>query len=204
MLSPVRTARELSPVRLPSPLVDPFPGRLVELSGGPGTARLTTAASVVRRAQLAGETSVWIAPEGAALFPPDLDEVGVDLGALLFVRVPAPAGSGGLFRAAAMLLGSGAFGVLVLDLRSGPARIPPAVQGRLLGSARDHASRVLFLTEKSAGTESLGSLVGVRVEPRRVRVGAGMYVVETRVLKNKLGLPLDDPLEHRRGPWGLG
>lgn len=182
----------------------PAASALMELSGGPGSARLSLAASLVRRAQLEGETVAWIQPGTAAgLFPPDLLEAGIDLDALPFVRLPAGAPRDAPFRAAEMLVRSGAFGLVVLDARDGPARVPAAVQGRLLAAAREHRSRVLFLTDKSAGTESVGSLVGLRVEPRRVRVGRGTFVIETRVLKNKQGLPLDDPVEHRRGPWGL-
>jgi hypothetical protein len=103
-----------------------------------------------------------------------------------------------------MLLRSGAFGLVVLDAQDGPGRIHPAWQGRLLGAAREHHGRVLFLTGARGHDESIGSLVGLRVEPRRIRVGPGTFVLETRVLKNKHGLPLDDPVEHRRGPWGLG
>lgn len=197
MLTAVRSARALSA----SPA---DPSALLELSGGPGSARLTFAASLIRRAQLDGETVAWIQSAAApGIFLPDLFEAGVDPAALPFVRLPPGAERDAPFRVAEMLVRSGAFGLVVLDARDGPARIPSAVQGRLLAAAREHRSRVVLLTEKSAGTESAGSLVGVRVEPRRVRVGRGTFVIETRVLKNKRGLRLDDPLEHRRGPWGL-
>lgn len=196
MLQAVRSARALSA----SPAASP----LLELSGGPGSARLTLAASLVRRAQLEGETVAWVQPAAApGLFLPDLREAGIDLGALPFVRLPPGAERDAPFRAAEMLVRSGAFGLVVLDVREGPARIPPAVQGRLLGAAREHRSRVVLLTGNGAGAESAGSLVAIRMEPRRVRVGRGTFVIETRVLKNKQGFPLDDPVEHRRGPWGL-
>jgi recombination protein RecA len=177
---------------------------LVELSGGPGSARLTLAASLVRRAQLEGETVAWIqSPAAPGPFLPDLIAAGIDPDALPFVRLPAGAERQAPFRVAEMLVRSGAFGLVVLDARNGPARIPSAVQGRLHAAAREHRSRVVLLTEKSAGTESAGSLVGIRVEPRRIRVGRGTFVIETHVLKNKPGIAMEDAVEHRRGPWGL-
>jgi recombination protein RecA len=198
----VQAARGLSVPSLARPLSDLLPGKLVEVSGGPGSARLTFAASLVRRAQIERETTAWIQREDGLLFPPDLEEAGVDLGALVVVRIPLSSGDG-MFRAAEILLGSGAFGLVILDIRDTRPRIPASVQGRLLSAAREHRSRVLFLTEKPAASESLGSLVGLRLEPRRIRVGTGTFVLETRVLKNKQGLCLDEPVEHRRGPRGL-
>jgi recombination protein RecA len=200
----VQPARALPGLPAPRTLTEQLEGKLVELSGEHGAARLTLAASLVRRAQLEGETAAWIQPAAApAPFLPDLRDSGIDLGALPFVRLPPGAERDAPFRAAEMLARSGAFGLVVLDLRTGPARIPAAVQGRLLAAAREHRSRVVLLTGKTAGTESAGSLVGIRVEPRRIRVGRGTFVIETRVLKNKPGLALEDPVEHRRGPWGL-
>jgi len=204
MLQAVRSARALPGLADPRTLTGQLEGKLVELSGGPGSARLTLAAALIRRAQLEGETAAWIQPAAApGPYLPDLFEAGIDPGALPFVRLPVGAGREAPFRAAEMLVRSGAFGLVVLDVRNEPARIPSAVQGRLLTAAREHRSRVVLLTEKTSGAESAGSLVGIRVEPRRVRVGRGTFVIETNVLKNKLGTALEDPLEHRRGPWGL-
>jgi len=204
MIQAVQSARALPGFADPRTLTEQLEGKLVELSGGRDSARLTLAAALIRRAQLEGETAVWIQPSVApGPYLPDLFEAGVDAGALPFVRLPPGAEREAPFRAAEMLVRSGAFGLVVLDVRSGPARIPSAVQGRLLAAAREHRSRVVFLTEKNAGTESAGSLVGIRVEPRRIRVGRGTFVIETNVLKNKQGVTLEDPVEHRRGPWGL-
>jgi recombination protein RecA len=204
MIQAVRFARALPGVADPRTLTEPLEGKLVELSGGPGSARLTLAATLIRRAQMEGETTAWIQPASApGPYLPDLFEAGIDPEALPFIRLPASAEREAPFRAAEMLVRSGAFGLVVLDVRCGPRRIPAAVQGRLLAAAREHRSRVVLLTEKDAGTESAGSLIGIRVEPRRIRVGRGTYVIETQVLKNKQGTALDDPVEHRRGPWGL-
>jgi len=194
----------------------------VEISGAGAGARLSAAASAVLRAQREGETTAWIEPVpagrafssagrsagpsagvGGSLYPPDLAEGGVDLEALPVIRVPASAGEAGPFRAAELLLRSGAFGLVVLDLRSGRQRIPAAWPGRLLGSAREHQARVLFLTGKGGDSESVGSLVALRLEPRRLRIRPGLFVVESRILKNKPGLSLVTEAERRRGPWGL-
>ena len=62
-------------------------GRLVEISGRGATAVLTTAASLVVEAQTAGEPVVWVTLAQATFFPPDLALSGVDLAALVVVRV---------------------------------------------------------------------------------------------------------------------
>lgn len=96
------------------------PGRMIEVSGVGAAARHTTAAALVRQAQLDGETTVWIQPEGGSLFPPDLAEAGVDLQALVVVHVPRDRGEVGLARAAELLLRSGAVGLVVIDLSEPP------------------------------------------------------------------------------------
>ena len=108
-------------------------GKLVEVSGSRACARLTTAVSVVRQAQIEGETTAWIQPAGGPLYPPDLHEHGIDLAALAVVQVPAHARQHGLLRAAELLLHSGAFGLVVLDLRHASPKPGAAWQGRLSG-----------------------------------------------------------------------
>lgn len=198
------------------------PGRVVEISGAGASARHTTAVALVRQAQLEGETTVWVQPAGGPLYPPDLAESGVDLDALLVVHVPADRGQVGLARAAELLLRSGAYGLCVVDLSvvdgacpsghdasgmsSQPARPPrlrgSAWQARLAALARMHGSRVVVLTRAEAGRDSLGPMVGLRVEPRRERRAAGLFAVHPEVLKHK-GAPLLAAPALRRGPWGL-
>lgn len=96
------------------------PGRMIEVSGVGAAARHTTAAALVRQAQIEGETTVWIQPEGGSLFPPDLAEAGVDLQALIVVHVPRDRGEVGLARAAELMLRSGAVGLCVIDLSEPP------------------------------------------------------------------------------------
>lgn len=197
------------------------PGRLVELSApahGAG-ARTSTAVALLRRAQREGETAAWIlpaAPVGGLLYPPDLHDGGIDLDALVVVHVPASEGAAGLGKAAEMLLRSGAFGLLVVELGAlestkvdrseGPSKLAAtrtAWQGRLLGLARQHEARVLLLTEKPSHADSLGPLVGLRVEPRRTRKADGSFCVEHQVLKNKSGAPVSPAAELFLGTAGL-
>lgn len=98
------------------------PGRLIELSG---VAQHTTAAALIRQAQLEGETTVWVQPVGGPLYPPDMAASGVDLDALVVVQVPTEHGEVGLARAAELLLRSGAFGLCVVDLNTPPTWLAP-------------------------------------------------------------------------------
>lgn len=156
-------------------------GRLSELSATGGAA-LTPALGLVAEAQAGGEPAAWVAlRDRGTFYPPDAAAHGIDLAALAVVRVPdAPVAA----RAADRLARSGAFGLVVLDL--GPAaRVPAALQGRLVQQAQRQHMAVLCLTEKTPGSASLGSLVGLRGQAERRRAGAGQYVCTVRVLKDK-------------------
>jgi recombination protein RecA len=182
------------------------PGRVVELSGvvDGACARASTAIGVVRHVQAEGDTAAWIQPEGGPLYPPDLAEAGVDLDALVVVHVPGAALPHGLCKAAELLLRSSAFGLVVVDGTAAPWPNAPtqAWLGRVLGLARQHGSRVLLLTEKPTHADSLGTLVGLRVESQRRREPSGGFVVEHHVIKNKSGSPFHVVLDHYRGPDG--
>lgn len=186
------------------------PGRLVELSTpleGAG-ARTSTTVALLRRAQREGETTAWVQHAGGMLYPPDLHDGGIDLDALVVVHVPVAEGATGLGKAAELLLRSGAFGLVVIDL--GALEAAPraaskrtAWQGRLLGLARQHEVRVILLTDKPSHADSLGPLVGLRVEPQRRRQGDGSFRVEHHVLKNKSGAPVTPADERFLGTPGL-
>ncbi|MFZ6179401.1 recombinase A [Nannocystis pusilla] len=219
-------------VASPAPFVTlAAPGKLIEVSGGAAGARLTTAVALVRQAQLEGETTVWIQPAGGPLFPPDLADSGVDLDALIVIHIPEDRGPAGIARAAELLLRSGGYGLCVLDLsappppradasdklpagdRSVPEGMPvrtcprglhgSAWQARLAGLARVHGCRVVLLTRRSAQRDSLGPMVGLRLQPRRERRGAGLFAVRPDILKHKGAAPRLAASELRRGPWGL-
>ncbi len=180
------------------------PGRLVELSAnlqGP-SARTSTAVSLLRQTQGEGETTAWVQPAGGPLYPPDLHDAGVDLSALVVIHVPLPAGAAELGKATELLLRSGAFGMVVVDLGGTATEARTSWQGRLLGLARQHESRILLLTDKPSHADSLGPLVGLRVEPQRRREGDG-FDLEHHVLKNKSGAPVTPAGDRLVGPPGL-
>jgi recombination protein RecA len=210
-----------APSRRPDPALWFPPGRLVELRSARSTACTTMAVAAVLGAQAEGETTAWVQPRGGALFPPDLAESGVDLTALIVVHVGEAAGEHGAPKAAEMLLRSGGFGLVVLDLRPAPPR-GDAWIGRLLGLAREHGACVVLITGSRGASEtppsrapwprralgaagsrsSLGSLISLRVEPRRARAN-GSFRIDHAVLKDKLGWFSDVAPDVRRGPWGL-
>lgn len=207
-------------------------GRLVELVDGPQSAATTLAAATIAAAQRTGEPTAWVQPVGGPLYPPDLHALGVDVEALVTVHVPAStkgpakrgrAGKPGTqrdaqLRAAEVLLRSGGFGVVVIDLRDliqephRPPRVRVAIQGRLLGLARSHDARVLLLTGHPAlpaAPTSLGPLVSLRIAPHRESPDAGGLASSRdvqlvhHVLKNKLGA-VDIPPRALALPWGIG
>ncbi len=193
------------------PLAEQLPvGRLIEITSAVAGAQMTAAVACLRAAQEQGETAAFVQPEHGALFPPDLAESGIDLDALLVVNVPARAGSFGAVKAAELLLRSGGFGLVALDLRgagAGPEQRAllrdSAWQGRLLGLAREHGSSVLLLSDGATHTGSLGPLISLCIEPHRTRIAQGLFSVEHRVRKDKSGLLTALAIDQRRGPHGL-
>jgi len=140
-----------------------FYGRLAELSGGPATAVLTFAFKLVHEAQRLGEPVAWITALSSSFFPPDVARAGVDLDALVVIRVPRP---NDMPKAADQLVRSGGFGLVVLDLGTN-SDVPISIQTRLSGLAKKHHAALLCLTEKSRDNPSLGSLVSLRAEATR-------------------------------------
>ncbi|MET0391371.1 MAG: recombinase A [Polyangiales bacterium] len=181
-------------------------GRLVELSGDGAAAVLTAATKLVLDAQAALEPAAWIGTDESSFYPPDVAESGVDLSALLVVRVPAArltrARSATLAVAAERLVRSGAFGLVVLDLGRESALSQP-LQSRLLGLAQHHQTAVLCLTEKPEETPSIGSLISVRVHVGRAWLGCERFECELRVRKDKRRGPVWSEREVCRGPMGL-
>lgn len=164
---------------------DGLAGRLVELTSTEDGASLTLTAALVLDAQRGGETAVWVMRESSSFFPPDLAAWGVDLDALVVVRVGDARSVG---KAADRLARSGAFGLIVLDL--GPrVDLPAPLLSRLLGLARKHDTAVLFLTEKPPHVPSLSSLVSLRAESSQRRERDDHFVVELRATKDKCRAP---------------
>jgi len=161
-------------------------GRLIELAGGPDAARTTVAAQILLESQREGDPVAWVQPDGGELYPPDLAAAGLDLDALLVVHVPRDAGPAGLPKAAELVLRTGAFGALALDLSHGRAPRGEAWLGRLASLAREHDCRCAMLGP--AADRSLGPLVSLRLRARRRRVRPGRHRLEAELLKDKSGL----------------
>jgi recombination protein RecA len=178
----------------------PLRGRLVELSARGATATLTAAIEIVVEAQTQGEPVAWLAPWNGTFYPPDVADNGVDLAALVVVRVADAIAAA---RSAERLLRSGAFGLVVLDLSFGPnSELAMPVQGRLVTLAQTHDAAVVCLTEKSADAASLGSLVSLRAEATRLHE-RDAWSMSVRVLKDKRRGPGAERSVKRRSPAGL-
>ncbi len=175
-------------------------GRVVEVTGQGASARLTVAVQLVRQAQERGEVVAWIGAKNAMFFPPDLAEHGVDLDAVVVVRVDD---ANAMFQATDHLLRSGAFGLVVVDLEGRRYDVPMAVQVRLLNLTKAHDAALLLLFEETGG--SLASLRAHAQRERRTVTSEGRrFHVTLRVQKDK---HVGHPWEHEqafRGPLGLG
>ena len=156
-------------------------GRLLELTARGASARDSLAFSLIVDAQTRGEPVAWIGRRGSCFFPPDAARVGADLEALVVVLLSREEDLG---RAGELLIRSGAFGLLVLDLGTHPWSVPS--QARMAGWAKQHGAAVLALTDKGAGQPSLGPLIGLRAEVRRVAEGSGSWRCQLEVAKDRL------------------
>lgn len=196
VLSP---AQKLRPAVLPTPwALDEVAGRLVEISGSTASSALTITFSLVREAQRHGEPVGWVTSADSFFYPPDVARGGTDLSALVVVRL---AKIESIPRAGEKLLRSGGFGVVVLDLGAGD--IPMPLQSRLTGLAHRHHSALICLTEKSGGAFSLGSLVSLRVTPKKKRTADNRFACTLRILKDKRRGPTWHYEDLYTGPAGL-
>jgi recombination protein RecA len=173
-------------------------GRFVEISSSGFPASLTIVFGLVREAQERGEPVGWVTSMESFFYPPDAAHSGVDLAALVVVRVSHPAS---IARAGEKLLRSGGFGLVVLDL--GTADVPPPIQSRLSGLAQHHHTALVGLTEKESKRFSLGSLISLRVHAERKRSSDNRFACRLRVLKDKRRGPTWTHEEFCRGPAGL-
>lgn len=174
-------------------------GRLCELSSVPGAALLTAAFRLVLDAQLEGEPAAWITATPDTFFAPDAAESGVDLDALVVIRVPDARAAA---RSADRVLRSGGFGLVVMDLHA-DSRIPVPLQVRLARQARDHHAALLCLTAKSREAPSLGPMVTLRGQTSCRRLAVDRFQCEIEILKDKRHGPGWRHTEICRGPDGL-
>jgi recombination protein RecA len=177
-------------------------GRFVELSARGASATMTAAIGLVIEAQVESEPVAWITHAASTFYPPDAAQSGVDLAALVVVRVPDLAVAP---RAAERLLRSGAFGLVVLDL-GGNANVdfPMAHQGRLVTLAQAHDAAVVCITDKTEDTGSIGSLISLRAEALRTGMLGALdgFDLTLRVLKDKRRGPGWTRAIKVRGPAG--
>ncbi len=178
---------------------DTFAGRLCEVSGDRASAALTLVFRLVHECQLRGEPTAWITLDDSVFFPPDVAATGVDLSALAVVRVADP------FRAtqvADLLLRSGAFGMLALDLGL-ETPLPLNALTRLSGLAGKHDTALLCITNKEPHQPSIGSLVSLRAQTERTERTDDRYRCEVHVIKDKRRGPGWTHREVCHGPDGL-
>jgi recombination protein RecA len=196
-----REATALDTDRSPSWDLARLSGRLTEISGKGASSVLTAAIGLVLDAQRAGEPVAWVTRPDSTFYPPDVADSGVDLAALVVVRLPAGDRAQKAGRVADRLVRSGAFGLVVLDLGA-DAQLPTPLQGRLVGLAQKHDAAIVCLTEKPDDASSLGSMVSLRAAAVREGDGDG-FRCKVRVVKDKRRGPGWTHLESVRGPAGL-
>jgi len=191
---------ELSNHELPRWKLSSFVSRLTELSASPAGAPLTLAFRLVLDAQRRGEPAAWIGRKDAPFYPPDVADTGVDLAAFAVVWAGDAIAAA---KAADLLVRSGAFGLVVLDLgRDG--RLPMHASSRLAMLARQHDAAVVCLTGKDAARPSLGPLVSLRAHASsRLRGEGGRFRCEAVILKDKRMGTTWNVAEVCRGPDGL-
>jgi len=160
-------------------------GRFVEIGGGPSTAGLTLCARLMVEAQQLGGLAVWVGGEKTVFFPPDLADAGVDLAALPVIRV---ADGRKLWRACDTLLRSGGFSLVVVDVE-GDLNLPFGAQTRLSGLAQHHHAVLVALTHGVQRRGVRGSLVSLRAETEKRRVGHDCFICAAHVVKDKRRSP---------------
>jgi recombination protein RecA len=196
---PLSSTQRLRPAVIATPwTLDEVAGRFVEISGAAASAALTLTFTLIREAQERGEPVGWITLAEHSFYPPDVAQGGIDLDALVVIRL---ARAERIARAGEKLLRSGGFGVIVLDL--GTADIPMPLQTRLTGLAHHHHTALICLTEKTHGAFSLGSLVSLRAHAEKKHLEGNRFACALRVLKDKRRGPTWNYEEFYTGPAGL-
>ena len=191
--------QKLRPAVVSTPwTLDEVAGRFVEISGAAASAALTLTFTLIRQAQARGDPVGWVTLAEHSFYPPDAAQGGIDLDALVVIRLLR---ADSIARAGEKLLRSGGFGLVVLDL--GTADIPMPLQTRLTGLAHHHHTALICLMEKTHGAFSLGSLVSLRAHAEKKRVEGNLFACALRALKDKRRGPTWNYEELYTGPAGL-
>ncbi len=156
-------------------------GRLVEISEPQPIASLSFAFLLVREAQTSGECTAWIGMMDSIFYPPDVERNGIDLDNFPVLRMPDTKQAG---RVAEILLRSGAFRLVILDLGRHHA-INAARLSQLNALVRKHNACALFLTQKQFDEPSLGSLISLRSHTVRERINDGQFMCKIHTLRDK-------------------
>ena len=146
---------------------------------------------------------MWITLAGSSWYAPDVADIGIDLDALLVIRVEGLVQAA---RAADEMGRSNAFSLIVIDLGAPTRttdRLPAAALSRLSGLALSQDLAIVFLTCKASETTSISSLISLRVETRSTPCGGGAYRTEMRVVKDKRQGPGAIHAEVCRAPAGV-
>ena len=179
--------------------LDALRGRLTEISSRRSQAAITLAVELIAQCHRAGEPAAWIGPPTSLFYPPDAAGWSLDWFALAILQIEEAHSAG---RAADKLLRSGAFGLVILDLLHQPS-LPTPLLGRLLRLAETHESALLFLTPSGEHSQSLSSLIALRIEARWKEANPDRLQGEFRILKDKRRGPGRCLQESYHGPMGL-
>ena len=156
-------------------------GRMSEFSGEHDQSRLSLAFTLVLDAQKNAEPVAWLTREESAFFPPDAQAHGIDLNALVVIRLPS---SQAMARAADKLTRSGAFGLIILDLDQ-DQHLPRPIISRLNHLCRKHCTAITCLTKKSETHPSLSALISLRAVTHRTRQSPFYYTCSAHITKDK-------------------
>jgi len=166
---------------------------------------LTFTSELIAAAQRLGEPVGWISTRPSIFYPPDLAENGIDVSAVTVVSVSDEREA---VWAGDLLIRSGAFGFIVVDLEKGK-RLTDAAMARLVHLSRRHHTTLLFLTIKRGSFASLSSLVTLRgVVRRRGPLPEGSarqpsFVCEITTVKDKRRTPGRKVMRVYDGPVGV-
>jgi recombination protein RecA len=196
-VSSAQKLRFFSPSKCPWRL-DELTGRVIEISSTGASAALSLTFNLINEAQQRSEPAAWVTLAQECFYPPDAAQNGIDLAALVVVRLTD---STSIARAGEKLLRSGGFGLIVLDLDHGD--IPMPLQTRLIGLAQRHHTALVCLTKKKRTAFSLGSLISLRVHAQKKRVAHNRFACVLCVLKDKRRGPTWNHEVLYNGPAGL-